>query len=72
MTGMPFDADESGPHRPRMTMRVYRVSPDGLATEIRGRVEVMADENLSPVTTNQFPPCCCPRHRGGDGGAVRP
>jgi hypothetical protein len=54
-----------------MTMRVYRVSPDGRVTEIRGRVSVIADENMAPLLTNQYPPCRCPRHRPDEKARTR-
>lgn len=68
MTGMMPEGDESEPVRPRMTMRVYRVSPDGRVTEVRGPVGFMVDEKTVPVMTSQFPPCRCPRHRDGGTG----
>ncbi|MCP9958979.1 MULTISPECIES: hypothetical protein [Streptomyces] len=42
-----------------MTLRVYRVRPDGTTTTIRERreVEPANDIPLSPM----FPPCSCPR-----------
>ncbi|MCG0285562.1 hypothetical protein [Streptomyces sp. PSAA01] len=49
---------------PRMTMRVYRVSPDGaVVTQELGRVVVVVKDKLEPLRSSQFPPCRCPRHR---------
>lgn len=63
----PGDACGGGePLRPRMTMRVYRVSRDGAVTRELGRVSVMADERLGPMMSGQFPPCRCPLHSAGD------
>ncbi|MET7905873.1 hypothetical protein ABZS86_32215 [Streptomyces sp. NPDC005355] len=55
---------DAEPVRPRMTMRVYRVSPDGAAvTRQLSRITVMADDKLAPLRSSQFPPCRCPLHR---------
>lgn len=49
---------------PRMTMRVYRVSPDGaVVTQELGRVVVVVKDKLEPLRSSQYPPCRCPRHR---------
>ncbi|WPB94124.1 hypothetical protein [Streptomyces malaysiensis] len=49
---------------PRMTMRVYRVSPDGaVVTQELGRVVVVVKDRLEPLRSSQYPPCRCPRHR---------
>ncbi|MGV9853669.1 hypothetical protein ACWDWU_33670 [Streptomyces sp. NPDC003442] len=49
-----------------MTMRVYRVSPDGaVVTQELGRVVVVVKDKLEPLRSSQFPPCRCPRHRQG-------
>ncbi|WP_413798522.1 hypothetical protein [Streptomyces iranensis] len=49
-----------------MTMRVYRVSPDGAAvTQELGRVVVVVKDKLEPLRSSQYPPCRCPRHRDG-------
>lgn len=54
------------PIGPRMTMRVYRVSPDGVTvTQELGRVIVVTEDKLAPLRSSQFPPCRCPLHRDG-------
>ncbi|TKA09672.1 hypothetical protein [Actinacidiphila oryziradicis] len=62
--GAPYEGGSREPVRPRMTMRVYRVSRgSGAVTEELGRVSVMADDRLAPMMSGQFPPCRCPLHR---------
>lgn len=63
--GEPKPEQEPEPVRPRMTMRVYEMSRDGTVTRELRRVEVMGDQPLSPMEFIAFPPCRCPRHRGG-------
>jgi hypothetical protein len=68
MTTTP-DAEPEG--RPRMTMRVYRVSRDGAVSREVSRVEVMTGDKLAPIMTSRFPPCECPFHRDRGTGFER-
>ncbi|MEU1278365.1 hypothetical protein [Streptomyces sp. NPDC005805] len=43
-----------------MTIRVYRVTPNGDEQEIRPRREVEPLETVSPASG--YLPCACPRH----------
>ncbi|GAA2349057.1 hypothetical protein [Streptomyces cuspidosporus] len=55
---------QAEPDGPRMTMRVYRVSPEtGEVTQELGKVIVMVKDKLAPLQSRQFPPCECPLHR---------
>jgi hypothetical protein len=63
--------DPNEPARPRMTIRVYRVSRDGTVTGELGEVQVMGDEPLAPLFSGRFPPCRCPRHRDASGPRAR-
>ncbi|MER6142670.1 hypothetical protein ABT174_21950 [Streptomyces sparsogenes] len=55
---------QAEPEGPRMTMRVYRVSPEtGEVTQELGKVIVMVKDKLAPLQSSQFPPCECPLHR---------
>jgi hypothetical protein len=50
--------------RPRMTMRVYTATRDGIVTARRAVVAVLVGENTSAYELGQaWPPCMCPRHR---------
>ncbi|MEU9606137.1 hypothetical protein [Streptomyces sp. NPDC048057] len=45
---------------PAMTMRVYRVAPDGTRGPVEREVNVRATEDTVPEPM-KFPPCSCPR-----------
>jgi hypothetical protein len=48
----------------RLTLRVYKINPQGTVTEDRGKVEVLANAHTDPPPhTSAFPPCRCPRCR---------
>jgi hypothetical protein len=54
--------------RPRMTMRVYRVSPEGVVLREVRRVDVVIGDALASIMMSRFPPCQCPFHRDGGAG----
>lgn len=59
-------------HRAKMTIRVYTVGSDGVASEPRATVAVpYGPEPLPPLGDNGhgYPACACPLHRKV--GAVR-
>ncbi|MFI1826744.1 hypothetical protein ACH41E_09920 [Streptomyces sp. NPDC020412] len=45
---------------PAMTMRVYRVAPDGTRRPVEREVSVVVGKD-APVEPLKFPPCSCPR-----------
>ena len=50
--------------RPRMTLRVYVSTREGVVTEERRTVHVTAeDATLPPLMSHAYPPCRCPRCR---------
>lgn len=49
-----------------MTLRAYRVLPDGTRVEQAPRREVTSAQNLAPMASAwAWPPCECPRHMPG-------
>ncbi|MEV5127456.1 hypothetical protein AB0K49_32380 [Streptomyces decoyicus] len=64
------DADDRTPPGPPprqslMTLRVYTAGRDGVVTQERAPVHVVAGEPLDVYGLSQsWPPCACPRHRG--------
>ncbi len=56
--------DEPTHRRSRLTLRVYKINPQGAVTEDRGKVEVLAGTHTTPPPlTSAYPPCRCPRCR---------
>ncbi|WP_413799364.1 hypothetical protein [Streptomyces iranensis] len=57
-----------GGERPRMTMRVYTATRDGIVTARRAVVTVLVGERSDAYGLGQaWPPCQCPRHRDENG-----
>ncbi|POX47712.1 hypothetical protein C3489_28950 [Streptomyces sp. Ru71] len=52
----------------KMTIRVYTVDRYGTVTQDRGKVSVLPAQEPPPATS-AFPPCACPRCRGGQAAA---
>ncbi|MFG2829220.1 hypothetical protein ACGFWI_17430 [Streptomyces sp. NPDC048434] len=53
------------PRQSLMTLRVYTASRDGVVTEERAPVHVVAGDRFDLYGLSQsWPPCACPRHRG--------
>ncbi|MDJ1131742.1 hypothetical protein [Streptomyces iconiensis] len=55
----------------RMTLRIYRVSPEtGERTRVRSLVVVEREPWMPPADLSNpcgFPPCACPMHRSENG-----
>ncbi|MFD8460041.1 hypothetical protein [Streptomyces antimycoticus] len=58
---------DNHPHRderPKMTMRVYTMSHDGIVTTWHAMVTVLDGKQSDTYSLGQaWPPCQCPRHR---------
>ncbi|MGW3246622.1 hypothetical protein [Streptomyces sp. NPDC001070] len=49
-----------------MTLRTYRVGPDGKVTDEQPLREITSAQNLAPLASPwAWPPCQCPRHAPG-------
>ncbi|KUL36419.1 hypothetical protein ADL22_24295 [Streptomyces sp. NRRL F-4489] len=47
-----------------MTLRVYTTTRDGVITQERAPIHVVAGDRFDPYgLTQPWPPCACPRHR---------
>ncbi|WP_329397349.1 hypothetical protein OHA45_24795 [Streptomyces lydicus] len=52
------------PRKSLMTLRIYRATREGVITEERAPVRVMASDRPDIYGLSQvWPPCACPRHR---------
>ncbi|MEO3972754.1 hypothetical protein [Streptomyces sp. CAU 1734] len=55
-----------------MTMRVYRVSPEGQRLPVSPTIVVGDPEAppmpLAPIVSSDYPPCACPRENCPDRG----
>ncbi|GGU77601.1 hypothetical protein GCM10010211_49410 [Streptomyces albospinus] len=48
-----------------MTMRVYKTTRDGVVTQERAQIHVVASDRLDLYgLSHAWPPCACPRHKG--------
>ncbi|WP_413758809.1 hypothetical protein [Streptomyces sp. MMBL 11-3] len=60
----PYEREEAGARRSRLTLRVYRVDADGNVADEQDRIDVLVRSGEVPVwRTSAFPPCACPRCR---------
>lgn len=44
-----------------LTLRAYRVQPDGTRVEVAPRQEITSAQKLAPLASGWWPPCECPR-----------
>ncbi|MFJ2832689.1 hypothetical protein ACIPC1_34925 [Streptomyces sp. NPDC087263] len=58
----PLELLEAEAPRPsRMTMRVYKVTPEGSVVETHGEIHTWTGSRIDPAPqTSAFPPCGCP------------
>jgi hypothetical protein len=57
-------AEDEPRKRSLMTLRVYTATRDGIVTEERATVHVLAGKPTDVhALTQTWPPCACPRHR---------
>ncbi|WP_371546956.1 hypothetical protein OG266_18395 [Streptomyces sp. NBC_00554] len=59
----PLELLEAEPPRPsRMTIRIYKVTPEGAVAQERGEIRTWTGSRIDPTPqTAAFPPCNCPR-----------
>lgn len=65
--------NDRGLLRPRvkMTIRVYRVSADGVVTQDRGTVASIPYAKWPVPQAQGYPPCACPYHRSAETAVTR-
>lgn len=56
---------------PRMTLRVYRLRPDGSRVAIGPRVQVTGEDSGQLAASQVFPPCACRQCRAGKARVTR-
>ncbi|WP_369248411.1 hypothetical protein [Streptomyces sp. R41] len=55
---------EAAPRPSRMTIRVYKITTEGAATQDHGEVHTWTGSRIDPTPqTAAFPPCACPKCR---------
>lgn len=56
----------------RLTIRTYRIGPDGVADGRAQHLTVTSEHDVDGLPkSHEWPPCCCPRCRDGQGLAPR-
>ncbi|MFJ8041287.1 hypothetical protein ACIRBX_12360 [Kitasatospora sp. NPDC096147] len=63
-TTPPPDGGNGDPHTVRLSLAVYRITPDGTRLPVSAR-SYLADDRLPFVRMARWPDCRCPLHTAG-------